>query len=254
MKITANFKKYKMFLVTLLACFVSSTLFAQKVPKEILVFAGAGMRAPLDEIGKRIEKLYGITVIYDYEGTGRLGNKILAGQTPDIFIPGSDKWAKILKTKGYVECYTPVAYHTPVIITPEGNSKVNSLGAFSGSSNRLVLGDIKTCAIGGASAAIFKKAGFEESRMNIKARGLTVKQLVLWVEGNNADASIVWKADAVQSDKVRIIDIPKQYNITSIIPVCKMIKDKKEAAEYINYLLGIKGKSIFKKYGFDVVK
>jgi len=247
-------KRYKILLTTLLVCFFASFVFAQKESKEILVFAGAGMRAPLDEIGEKIEKLYGITVIYDYEGSGRLGNKILAGQMPDVFIPGSDKWAKILKTKGYMNDYSSIAFHTPVIITPEGNSRVNSLSDFSESSNRLVLGDIKACAIGGVSAAIFKKAGIEESDMSIRARGVTVKQLVLWIEGNNADASIVWKADAVQSGKVRIIGIPRQYNVISIIPVCRMVKDKKEVSEYIDYLLSTEGRAIFKKHGFDVME
>ena len=254
MKVLGCLKTYKIFLVTLLACFISFAVFAEKEPKKILVFAGSGMRMPLNETGERFEKLYGIKVICDYEGTGRLGNKILAGQTPDVFIPGSDRWAKILKTKGYVKYYTPIACHTPVIITPEGNSKVNSLGDFLDSNNRIVLGDIKACAIGGASAAIFKNAGFEESEMNVRARGVSVKQLVLWIEGNNADAAIVWKADAVQSGRVRIIDIPEQYNVKSIIPVCQMEKHKKKANEYIHYLLGVEGKVVFKKHGFDVVK
>ena len=247
-------KKYRIILVILLVCFISSTVFAKKESKELLVFAGAGMRIPLNEIGERIEKIYEIRVIYDYEGTGRLGNKILAGQSPDVFIPGSDKWAKILKTKGYVEYYTPIACHTPVIITPEENRGVNSLGDFSGGGNRLVLGNVKACAIGGVSAAIFKKAGLEESGMNIRAKSVSVKQLVLWIEGNNADAAIVWKADAVQSGRVRIISIPKQHNITSIIPVCGMVKHKKAANKYIHYLLSIEGKAIFKKYGFEVVE
>ena len=258
MKVLRCLGKYKIHLILLLialpACFVSSTVFAQKASKELLVFAGAGMRVPLSEIGERIEKIYGIRVIYDFEGTGRLGNKILAGQSPDVFIPGSDKWAKILKKKGYVKYYTPIAYHTPVIITPEKNSKVNLLDNFANSNNRVVLGDVKACAIGGASAAIFKKAGLEESGMSIRARGVSVKQLVLWIEGNNADASIVWKADAVLSGRVKIIDIPEQYNVTSIIPVCQMIKHKKEANKYIHYLLGVEGKLIFKKHGFDVVE
>jgi molybdate transport system substrate-binding protein len=254
MKALGDLKKYKAFLVTLLVCLISSTAFAQKESKELLVFAGSGMRLPLNEIGERFEKLYGIKIIYDYGGSGRLGNKILVGQSPDVFIPGSDKWAKILKKKGHVRDYTPVAYHTPVIITPEGNGKVNSLGDFLDSNNRLVLGDARAAAIGGASGTIFKKAGLEESRMNVRAKGQAVKQLVLWIEGNNADASIVWKADAVQSGRVRIVGIPEQYNVRSIIPVCQMVKHKKETNEYIHYLLGIEGKTIFKKHGFEVVE
>jgi len=131
---------------------------------------------------------------------------------------------------------------------------VNSLGDFLDSNNRLVLGDARAAAIGSASAAIFKKAGIDESRMNVRAKGQAVKQLVLWIEENNADASIVWKADAVQSGRVRIVGIPEQYNIRSIIPVCQMVKHKKETNEYIHYLLGVEGKAIFKKHGFEVVK
>ncbi|HBN26976.1 MAG TPA: molybdate ABC transporter substrate-binding protein [Desulfobacteraceae bacterium] len=254
MKLSIYLKKYKIILIILLACFVSSTVFAKKKPKELLVFAGAGMRMPLNEIGEKFKKLYGITVLYDYEGSGRLGNKILAGQVPDVFIPGSDRWAGILKEKGYINDYFPIACHIPVIITPEKNIKINSLGDFINKKNRIVLGDVKACAIGRISAAIFKKAGFEKSGMNVIARGVSVKQLVLWIEGYNADAGIVWKADALQSGRIRIIDIQKQYNVTSIIPVCQMLKDKKAVKEYIHYLLNIEGKKIFKKYGFDLVE
>jgi len=254
MKALGCLKTYKMFLVTLLACFVASTVFAQKEDKELLVFAGAGMRKPLNEIGPRMKELYGITVLYDYEGSGRLGNKILAGQTPDVFIPGSDKWTIILKKKGCVTYCAPIAWHTPVIITPKENNKINSLGDFTGSNSRLVLGDIRACAIGGVSAAIFKKAGLEESGMNVRARAVSVKQLVLWIEGNNADAAIVWKTDAAQSGKVRIIGIPEQYNVKSIIPVCRMARHKKETNEYMHYLLGVEGRAIFKKHGFDLVE
>ncbi|MEE4351348.1 MAG: molybdate ABC transporter substrate-binding protein [Desulfatiglans sp.] len=247
-------RTYKICLVALLACFASSTVCAQKGPKELLVFAGAGMRMPLNEIGQRIKDLHGITVLYDYGGSGRLGNKILAGQIPDLFIPGSDKWAKILKTEGYVEYCVPLAWHGSVIITPKENNRVNSLGDFTDRSNRLVLGDIRACAIGGASAEIFKKAGLEESRMNIRARAVTVKQLILWIEGNNAEAAVVWRADAVQSGRVRIIGIPEPYNIKNIIPVCRMVRHGKEAEIYVHYLLSVEGKEIFKKYGFEVME
>ena len=115
-------KRYGAFL-SVLFFLVCSTAFAKADSRELLVFAGAGMRVPLDEIGKRFEEAFGIRVIYDYQGSGRLGNKILVGQTPDVFIPGSDKWAKILKKKGYVNDYIPSAYHTPLSLPPKGTVK-----------------------------------------------------------------------------------------------------------------------------------
>jgi len=247
-------KKIGILFLTFLICAITSNSFAKNEVKEILVFAGAGMQAPLDEIGKKFEERYGVKVIYDYEGSGMLGNKILVGQGPDVFIPGSEKWAKLLKEKGYVKDYTPIAYHTPVIITPLGDSSIKSLKDLADPNHSIVLGDTEAAAIGEPSSAILKKAGIEESKMNIKARGITIKQLVLWIEEKNADASIVWKADAVQSGKVRIIEIPKEYNSINMIPVCRMKKDNQRISQYIQSVLSDEGKGIFAKHGFEVVK
>ena len=59
---------------------------------------------PLNEIGRVFERQYGVRVLYDYAGSGRLGNKILSGQIPDVFIPGSEKWANILHEKDRGSC------------------------------------------------------------------------------------------------------------------------------------------------------
>ena len=247
-------KRLVILLLGFLVCLIASAGFAQTGAKELVVFAGAGLREPLDEIGKRFEEQHGVKVIYDYEGSGTLSNKMLLGQVPDVFIPGSDKWVRLLKEKGLIKDFTPVAYHTPVIITLKENNTIRSIKDFTHPDHRLVLGDAKATAIGDASSIIFQKAGLLESKMNIKARGLTVKQLLLWVEENNADASIVWKTDALQSPKVRVIEIPKDYNYINLIPVCRMMKDNERAQAYLQYVLSAEGKAIFTKYGFEVMK
>ena len=244
---------YKILILSALIFLMPLSAFSQNNDNEILIYAGAGMRVPLIEIGKTFEKNHGIKVIYDFAGSGRLGNKILIGQKPDLFIPGSDKWAKILIKKGYINNYQPIAYHTPVIITPKGNSKINAMNDFIQPDTTIALGDIKAAAIGAISSKIFRKASIDESAINIKARGVTVKQLVLWVEGNNVDGAIVWRADAIQSKKVRMIHIPDQYNVTNSIPLCTMTGNKKPVADFANYLLGPEGKATFKKYGFKTV-
>jgi molybdate transport system substrate-binding protein len=219
----------------------------------LLVFAGAGLRVPLDEIGTRFTAEYGIEVVYDYEGSGRLGNKILAGQKPDLFIPGGQNWAKMLKEKGHVTRYRTVAFHVPVMVTPLNTNKVNQLQDFMKKDVRLALGDAAACAIGKADAFIFEKAGLDETKMNIVARGVTVNQLVSWIENKNADASIVWEADARQSKKMRMIPIPENFNHIEVIPVCEMANPPHPQAseKYANFLLG-EGRNIFKAHGFTV--
>lgn len=219
----------------------------------LLVFAGAGLRVPLDEIGTRFAAESGIEVVYDYEGSGRLGNKILAGQKPDLFIPGGLNWAKLLAEKGHVTRYRTIAYHIPVIVTPLNTNKVNQLQDFMQNDIRLALGDADACAIGKADASIFKKAGLDETKMNIVARGVTVSQLVAWIENKNADASIVWEADARKSKKMRMIPIPEAINHIEEIPVCEMANPPHPQAseKYAKFLLG-EGKEIFKAHGFTI--
>ncbi len=217
----------------------------------LLVFAGAGMRTALDEIAVQFEAESGIRVVHDYEGSGRLASKIMAGQKPDVFIPGAEKWANLLKDKGHVKTYFGLAYHIPVILAPANNAKVNSLRDFTKQEVRLVLGDSKACAIGRTGARLLEKAGVDETKLNVIARGVSVKQLVRWVEFGNADATIAWHADGFQNDKVRIVPIPEEVNCADIIPGCEMTNapHPEAAAKYLEYLAA-HGRKVFEKHGF----
>ncbi|WP_457569409.1 molybdate ABC transporter substrate-binding protein [Desulfurobacterium sp.] len=218
---------------------------------DVVVFAGAGMRAPLDEIGKRFEKISGIHVIYDYEGSGRLGNKILAGQIPDVFIPGSMRWANILQQRGFIDFCFPIAYHIPVLITPKKDVKVKSFEDISRKDVSVVVGDPKACAIGRVTRKIFSKSGLKEQNLNIVAYGVTVKQVLHWVENRDADAGIVWRSDAISSPMVKFLSIPDEFNVRSVIPVCilKPSENKSEVKAFVRFMK-THGSEVFKSYGF----
>jgi len=55
MKRSVHLKKHKVFL-SVLFFLISSIAFARDDPKELLVFAGVGMRLPLNEVGKDFER------------------------------------------------------------------------------------------------------------------------------------------------------------------------------------------------------
>lgn len=244
--------KYKFYPVL---CIMFLVLCNPSFAAEVLVFAGSGMRVPLDELGKDFTTETGIQVVYDFDGSGRLGSKILMGVKPDIFVPGSDKWALKLKDEGYVKECVPVAYHTPVIITPKGNHKVKSLSDLSNKNIKLALGDVRAAAIGRNNQRLFENIGLDRSDLNIVARGIAVKQLVQWVESGSVDASIVWRADAVQSGNVEMIELPEGINLIDSIPLCLMANPSNidEAGRFWTYLLS-NGPKMFAKHGFQPIQ
>jgi molybdate transport system substrate-binding protein len=244
--------KYKLFLLMLT---LISTLVSPAFSAEVLIFSGSGMRLPLEELGRNFTAKTGIMVFYDFDGSGRLGSKILAGITPDIFIPGSDKWATRLITEGYIQKCLPVAYHVPVIITPKGRHQIKSLNDLTNGDYKLALGDAKTSAIGQNNQRLFKKLGIRSENMNVVARGIAVKQLVQWVESGAVDAAIVWRVDAVQSRQVEMVELPQKLALEESIPLCRMKAPPHPEAgtRFWTYLLK-NGPRIFAEYGFQVIK
>jgi len=222
---------------------------------ELLVFAGSGMRAPLQELGEEFTRETGIEVAFDFDGSGRLGSKILMGVKPDFFVPGGETWGLKLQQEGYVDQCVTVAYHTPVIITPKGSLKVKSLNDLRRQDVKLALGDSKAAAIGRSTQALFDRAGLNPAEMNVVARAISVKQLVSWVETGSVDAAIVWRADAFQSQLVETVAIPEQLNSIENIPLCSMANPghPDEAAQLWQFLLS-RGAVVFAKHGFKVVE
>jgi molybdate transport system substrate-binding protein len=234
-------------------CFVLAAG-AQAAAAELLVFAGSGMRVPLEELGRDFSREQGGEVAFDFDGSGRLGTKILMGVQPDLFIPGSDKWAIKLRNEGYLGDCVPVAYHTPIIITTKGFGKIRSLHDLTRKDVRLALADAKAAAIGRNNERLFKQAGLDPADMNIVARGINVKQLVRWVETGSVDAAIVWHADAVQSDLVEAVEIAPESNQIDSIPLCLMKNPAhpEDAARFWTYLRD-RGPAVFSRHGFRAV-
>ncbi len=222
---------------------------------ELLVFAGSGMKQPLNAIAAEFTEKTKIPVSLDYSGSGRLGGKILLGLIPDLFIPGSEPWALTLKEKGLVSNLLPLAKHTPVIITPPGNNKVTKLEDFTDNSVKLAIGDSDACAIGKNNQSLFERAGIAHEAMNVVASGMSVKQLVQWVESDSVDASIVWRADALQSGQVQVIDIPVSLNRIDNILACMLVDPPhpKEAELFFQFLAA-KGPEVFARYGFQIIQ
>lgn len=100
---------------------------------------------------------------------------------------------------------------------------------------------------------------FDEKVMsNVVSFETNVKQVLQKVSLGEAEAGIVYTTD-VTSDflkKVKVIEIPKEYNIvaTNYISVPNKAPNKDLAKKFIQMMLSEKGQKVFSKYHYDPLK
>ena len=241
---------------------VAAVVFAGCVEEEtqtkassIMVYSGAGMRKPMDEIGPLFEQKYGVAVNYNYGGSNTLLSQIELTQQGDVYMPGATMYIDKAKEKGYVDYEQLVAYHIPVIAVPEGNpADVTCLNDLAKPEVKVVFGDPEAAACGRIAKKVLEKNGiFDAVDANAIARSATVNELVVYVCMRQADASIIWKASLLGTEnETDIIEIPKEQNIIKVIPIGTLTfsENKEYAKLFVDFVASAEGKAVFEKYGF----
>lgn len=221
----------------------------------ILVYSGAGLKKPMDEIGKQYEDETGTKVNYNYAGSNTLLSQIELKKEGDVYMPGAKYYIDKADEKGFVDEKHLVAYHTPVISVPDGNpADVQRLEDLTNSDVEVAFGDPEACAIGRLGEKILKKNGLlKEVEKNIETRAGTTNQLVVYLSQDQADAAITWKADLHGlEDKTTYVMIPEEKNIVKTIPigVLDFSEKKSTARDFVEFVASDTGRGIFADHGY----
>jgi len=94
-----------------------SILISSGSAAELTVFAAAGARPAIDELGRIFEKKSGTKIKTDYGGGGEMLSKMLIAKSGDTYIAPEQRFMMTAKDKGVVEPETirAVAYMVPVL-------------------------------------------------------------------------------------------------------------------------------------------
>jgi len=221
----------------------------------ILVFAGAGLKAPLDEIGAAFTKKYDIAVQYNYGGAGTLVSQMNLTRKGDVFMPGSTTEFKTARDQGLVNTSQLIAYHVPVIVVKKGNPKnITSLKDFAEPGLKIALGDVNATAIGKAGAQMFQKLNITAAvEKNVITRTPTINELTVIMNTGQADAALL-TLDQVNPDTMDVIPIPVSENVVLITPigVTTYSQNPEAASQYVAFVASDEGKAFFAKYGFPI--
>jgi len=250
-------KKARIFLLLFL---LIGVIGCEKREQEFLLYCGAGIKPPGEELVEIFNQEHGVRIAVDYAGSETLLTKITITEKGDLYMPGDKHYVDQAVAAGLVEYQKSVCYFVPAILVQKGNPReIETLQDLLKPGLKLGLGDAQACAIGRKSVKIFEKNGiaWSEVEKNLKYPSLTVNELGMQIETQMLDAVIVWDANAryyTQRNKAEMIPIPTEQNIISTIDIglLKSTKNKSMADRFIDFITSERGRKIFIQHKYTV--
>jgi len=219
----------------------------------IMVYCGAGMREPMEDIASLYEERYGIRVNYNFAGSANLLSQMELTGMGDVYMPGATYYFEAAREKGFVSEERRVVYHVPLIAVPKGNpAAITCLADLANPGILVELGDPDACAIGKLSNSLLEKNGIkEEVFANVHARSATVNELLVQVSMGVADAAIIWE-NLFEDEKMDAIAIPKEQNIVKVVPIGALTfsEHPEDALNFVELVTSEEGKAVFERHGF----
>lgn len=224
---------------------------------DIYVSAAASLTDVLKEIAIPYEKQSGDNLVFNFAASSMLARQIEEGAPADLIFSADEAKLDALEKEGLLlpETRKSVLSNTLVIVVPN-DSTVNF-----NSAKDLAGPDIKKIAVGEPSsvpAGIYArkyldKLGIWQKLADKIVPVESVRAALAAVESGNVDAGIVYKTDALISNKVKIAyEVPASEGpaISYPLAVLKEAKSPDAAKKLAAYLESAPAEAVFEKYGF----
>ena len=224
---------------------------------KLVLYCGAGIRPPVEELVEQFRDLHGVTVECYFAGSEELLGRIKTAAEGDLYLPGDVYYVELADRQQMIRSKRNVCYFVPVILVQRGNPKdIQTLADLLRPEIELGLGDPRVCAIGRKSLEVFQKNGFSEEKVlrNTEYHAKTVSHLGTHVQEGSLDATIVWDAMAkyFEAKTVEIPIVPPQQNIISTVAVgvLRYSEQPQMAEEFVDFLTSDRGKAVFRKHRY----
>lgn len=178
---------------------------------QLHMYAGAGLREPVQAVVRAFEQQTGHRVSVEYGGSGQIMTRFTLTRRGDLFLPGSADYITRLREQGQVAFSAPLVLHTPVMVVRKASAgKVSTLEQLAHSSLKIGMGDAQAIALGRSGAALLAASGYEQAlRDRVVVQTTTIKQLLLYLLNGDVDAAVIGRADAIRHQhQLRILPTP----------------------------------------------
>ena len=216
----------------------------------LMIYCGAGMAAPFQEIADAFKDATGCQVNATYANAGQIQSQITTTEEGDMFVAGSGDELKPVES--YVEDKKDLVKHIPVLAVQSGNPKnITGLSGLTGDGVSLIM---DSTPIGKIAKKAMTDAGIFD-QVKIEATTATAPQMSTALAAGEADAAIVWKENC-DAEGVEIVDTKDLDPYIKTIPAASLscASDKDALAAFNQYLDSDTVKEIWVKYGYEIVE
>ncbi|WP_274879602.1 molybdate ABC transporter substrate-binding protein [Vibrio harveyi] len=243
------------------ACLVAilSVSSAANAATELKVYAASSMTNAVNDIAQQFETKYAVTVTPVYGGSSSIARQILNGAPADIFISANTKWMDYLvKSKAVKnDSVTNLVRNSLVLIAPKAStiepfdfSDANAWNqALEG--NRLALGNPVSVPAGMYAKESLTNLGVWKKLERQIAPAKNVRLALALVERGEAPLGVVYKTDALLTDKVKVVGEFANDTHADIIYPAAIVKDSTQSEQFFEYLKSDDAKKVFAQYGFQ---
>ncbi len=228
------------------------------------VFAAASLTASFKEIATQYQTAHpSVKIVYNFNGSQLLAQQIINGAKADVFASADLANMKKVSDPGLVGTQSIFAKNRLAVIIPVSNpGHINSLKDLANKGVKIVVA-APSVPVGKYALQVLDKMGkssaygpaYESAvKANFVSEEENVTSVVNKVQLDEADAGIVYRTDvtAAVASKVKLIDIPDQFNVIAQYPIA-VVKSSTQATQaqaFVQYILSSDGQAVLTKYRF----
>lgn len=227
-------------------------------PATLTISAAASLRDALEQIQPLYEQQQSVKLTYNFGSSGALQQQIEQGAPVDVFISAAAKQMNALQQKGELidDTRRDLLRNQIVLIVP---SNASGIAAFqdlaSDRVRRVGLGEPRSVPAGTYAEEVLTALKILNAVKPKAVYAKDVRQVLNFVETQNADAGIVYRSDALSSDQVKIVATAPETSHSPVIypiAVLKRTPNPDAARNFVQFLSSDTAKAVFDKQGFSV--
>lgn len=231
--------------------------------KDLLVFAAASTTQIVRDVGAAYAAKTGQKIRTAFASSGGLARQIESGAPADVFVSANTDWTGHLIEKGAADGASRriLFRNTLALVAPSAsaaNLKIEpgfALRAALGPDGRLALADPRHAPAGKYAEDALTALGVWQGVADRTAMAANVRAALALVERGEVPFGIVYRTDALQTPKVRIVALfpetshrPIRYEAVAVRKAGA--PDAAGAMRFLDFMVSPEAIDIYRKYGF----